>query len=129
LLIWIANLPEEVPFYMVRFKAEWAWVGVFLIVGHFFLPFGALLSRSLKRDRRRLAAVGVWILLVHYLDLYWLVMPTLHPEGFTMHWTSVTAFLGVGLLAIAFVMWRARGRFTVPVRDPYIADSLRYKQP
>jgi hypothetical protein len=129
LLIWIANLPEEVPFYMVRFKAEWAWVGVFLIVGHFFLPFGALLSRSLKRDRRRLAAVGVWILLVHYLDLYWLVMPTLHPEGFTMHWTSVTAFLGVGLLAVAFVMWRARGRFTVPVRDPYLADSLRYKQP
>ena len=129
LLIWIANLPEEVPFFIVRFKAEWAWVGVFLIVGHFFLPFGALLSRSLKRDRRRLAAVGVWILLVHYLDLYWLVMPTLHPEGFSMHWTSITAFLGIGLLAVAFVMWRARGQFTVPVRDPYLGDSLRYKQP
>ncbi|HXI58177.1 MAG TPA: hypothetical protein VNO55_19055 [Polyangia bacterium] len=129
LLIWIANLPEEVPFYMVRFKAEWAWVGVFLIVGHFFLPFGALLSRSLKRDRRRLAAVGVWILLVHYLDLYWLVMPTLHPEGFTLHWTSVTAFVGMGLLAVAFVLWRLRGHFTVPVRDPYLSDSLRYKQP
>jgi len=129
LLIWIANLPEEVPFYIVRFKAEWAWVGVFLIVGHFFLPFGALLSRSLKRDRRRLAAVGVWILLVHYLDLYWLVMPTLHADGFSLHWTSITAFVGVGLLGTAFVMWRARGRFSVPVRDPYLADSLRYKQP
>ena len=129
MLIWIANLPEEVPFYMVRFRAEWAWVGVFLIVGHFFLPFGALLSRSLKRDRRRLAAVGVWILLVHYLDIYWLVMPTFRPEGFTLHWTSVTAFLGIGLLATAFVLWRLRGQFTIPVRDPYISDSLRYKQP
>jgi len=129
LLIWIANLPEEVPFYMVRFRAEWAWVGVFLIIGHFFVPFGALLSRSLKRDPRRLAAVGVWILLVHYLDIYWLVMPTLHPDGFSLHWTSVTAFVGVGLLAVAFAMWRARGRFTVPVRDPFLGDSLRYKQP
>ena len=129
MLIWIANLPEEVPFYMVRFKAEWAWVGVFLIVGHFFVPFGALLSRWLKRDRRWLAAVGVWILLVHYLDIYWLVMPTLHPDGFSLHWTSITAFVGMGLLAVAFVLWRARGRFTVPVRDPFLGDSLRYKQP
>jgi hypothetical protein len=127
MLIWIASLPEEVPFYIVRMKREWAWLGVFLIVGHFFIPFSALLSRSLKRDRRKLAAVGVWILLVHYLDLYWLVMPTLHPEGFSFHWTSVTAFLGVGLVAIAFAVWRLRGYYAIPIKDPYLADSLRYR--
>lgn len=129
MLIWIANLPEEVPFYIVRFKQGWAWLGVFLIVGHFVLPFAALLSRSLKRDRRKLAAVGIWILMIHYLDLYWLVMPTLHPEGSAFHWSNVTAFAGVGLLAIAFGVWRLRGRFTVPVKDPYLGHSLRYRQP
>jgi hypothetical protein len=129
LLIWIAGLPEETPFYITRFGAGWAWVGVFLIFGHFFLPFGALLSRALKRNPRQLAVVAIWILLVHYIDIFWLVMPSLHPEGFSFHWTQVTAFLGVGLLAIAFAVSRLRGRLPIPVKDPYLAESLRYRQP
>ena len=58
LLIWIASLPEEIPFYIARFKPGWAVLGVFLIFGHFFLPFGALLSRLAKRNPRQLAAVA-----------------------------------------------------------------------
>ena len=129
MLIWIAGLPEETPFYITRFGRGWAWMGILLIVGNFFLPFGALLSRSLKRDPRKLAVVAVWILFMHYVDVYWLVMPTLHPEGFSFHWTSLTAFLGVGLIAIAFAMSRLRGQFAVPIKDPYLGDSLRYRQP
>jgi hypothetical protein len=45
------------------------------------------------------------------------------------HWTVIPAFVGVGGLAVAFAVWRARGHFMVPVRDPYLADSLAYKQP
>jgi hypothetical protein len=129
MLIWVANLPEEVPFFVVRLKNAWAWLGVLLIVGHFFIPFGALLSRSLKRDRRKLALVAVWILAIHYVDVYWLIVPTLSPDSLGFHWTSVTAFLGMGLLAVAFTVWRLRGRFSIPVKDPYLADSLGYKQP
>jgi hypothetical protein len=129
LLIWIAGLPEETPFYITRFGAGWAWIGVLLIFGHFFLPFGALLSRSLKRDPRKLTVVAIWILFIHYVDIFWLVMPSLHPEGFSLHWTNFTAFLGVGLLAVAFAVSRLRGRFAVPVKDPYLAESLRYRQP
>jgi hypothetical protein len=129
MLIWIAGLPEEVPFYIVRLKGDWAAIGVFLILGHFLIPFGALLSRSLKRNRSRLALVAFWIMLVHAVDLYWLVMPTISPDGLTFHWTMVTAFVGIGGLTIAFGLWRARGQFTVPVRDPYLADSLAYRQP
>jgi hypothetical protein len=129
MLIWIAGLPEEVPFYIVRLKGDWAAIGVFLILGHFLIPFGALLSRSLKRNRARLALVAFWILLVHAVDLYWLIMPTLNPEAVFFHWTMVTAFAGVGGLAVAFGLWRIRGHFTVPVRDPYLGDSLAYRQP
>jgi hypothetical protein len=129
MLIWIAGLPEEVPFFIVRLKGDWAAIGVFLILGHFFIPFGALLSRSLKRNRGRLALVAFWILLVHAVDIYWLIMPTLNPEGLVFHWTILTAFAGVGGLSIAFAMWRIRGHFTVPVRDPFLADSLTYRQP
>jgi len=80
LLIWIAGLPEETPFYITRFKTGWAPLGILLVIGNFFVPFGALLSRSLKRDPRKLAAVAFWLLLVHLVDIYWLVMPTFSPD-------------------------------------------------
>jgi hypothetical protein len=129
LLIWIAGLPEETPFYITRFNPGWRAIGIFMIFGNFFLPFGALLSRSLKRDPNKLAWVAVWILLAHLVDIYWLVMPTFSPEGVAIQWTTVTAFVGIGLLTIAFGVWRLRGVYAVPVKDPYLADSLRYRQP
>ncbi len=129
LLIWIANLPEEIPFYVVRFRGPWVPVGIFLIFGHFFIPFGALLSRNLKRTPKRLAVVAGWLLFVHFVDLYWLVMPTLSPDAPLFHWTLVTSFFGVGGLSVAFAIWRMRGHFTLPVKDPFLAVSLRYRQP
>jgi hypothetical protein len=129
LLIWIAGLPEETPFYITRFKEGWAWVGVVLIFCHFFVPFGALLSRSLKRTPQKLAFVALWLLAVHYVDIYWLVMPTLYPEGVSLHWTQPVAFIGVGLVAIAAGVWCLRGKLPIPIRDPYLPESLRYRQP
>jgi hypothetical protein len=129
LLLWIAGLPEETPFYIRRFSAGWAPLGILLIFGHFFLPFGALLSRSLKRDPKKLRVVAYWILFIHWVDVYWLVMPSLNPEGFALHWTDITAFFGVGLVAVAFTIWRLRGKLPVPVKDPYLAVSIRYHQP
>jgi hypothetical protein len=129
MLIWIAGLPEEIPFYITRFNPGWRGVGIALMLFHFFFPFGALLSRSLKRHPKKLMIVGVWILLVNFLDIYWLVTPKLHPEGASLHWTNFTAFAGVGLLAIAFAVFRFRGQLPVPARDPYLPESLRYRQP
>jgi hypothetical protein len=132
LLIWIAGLPEETPFYIRRFGAGWAPVGILLIVGHFFVPFGALLSRRLKRDPKKLRLVALWLLFIHWVDLFWLVMPALNPEGFALHWTDFTAFFGVGLVSVAFTIWRLRGKLPVPVKDPYLAASIayhRYQQP
>jgi hypothetical protein len=129
LLIWIAGIPDEVPFYITRFSRGWAGVGILLIVGHFFIPFGALLSRSLKRSPSQLAKVAGWILFIHLVDIFWLVMPSRDPEGIALRWTDVTAFLGVGLVGIAYGVSRLRGKLPVPVRDPYIAESIRYRQP
>jgi hypothetical protein len=129
LLIWIAGLPEETPFYITRFGAGWVPLGVALIFGNFFIPFGALLSRSLKRNPKQLTFVAGWLLFIHYIDIVWLVMPSLNPDGYHLHWTDITAFLGLGLLGIAFGVWRLRGKLPVPVKDPYIAESIRYRQP
>jgi hypothetical protein len=127
LLIWIANLPEEVPWYLLRNDTGWRPVGIFLVLFHFVLPFFILLGRDLKRRPRPLAAMAIWVLLVHWVDLYWVVMPRLHPQGPSLHWTDLTAWVGIGASALAFTVWRMRGRAPVPVRDPYLQDSLAYE--
>jgi hypothetical protein len=129
MLIWIANVPEEVPWYIVRTTGGWRWVGLFLAVFQFLVPFFLLLSRPLKRDPRRLAGVAVGLLVVHWVDLYWIVMPVLNEAGPRPSLWDLTAFVGVGGIAAAFTLWRMHGVVPVPVRDPYLADSLRYLPP
>jgi hypothetical protein len=129
MLIWIANVPEEVPWYIVRIRGGWLPVFAFLALFQFLVPFFLLLSRPLKRDPRRLAWMALWLLLVHWVDLYWVIMPVLHEAGPRPSLWDLTAFAGVGGIAVAFVLWRMHGVAAVPLRDPYLADSLRYLPP
>jgi len=126
LLIWIANVPDEVPWLVLRIGGGWLGVGAFLVVGHFLVPFFLLLSRELKRSPRALAWVAAWMLLAHWVDMYWLIMPHLDRAGPRPSLWDLTAFVGVGGVAVAFTVWRMRGSAAVPVRDPYLDDSLRY---
>ncbi len=127
MLIWIANVPEEVPWYVLRINGGWLWVGAFLALFHFLVPFFLLLQRSITRDPRRLAWVAVWILFVHWIDLYWVVMPHVSRDGPRPSILDLAAFVGVGGVAIAWTVFRMRGVAAVPVRDPYLEDSLRYQ--
>jgi hypothetical protein len=130
LLVWIANIPEEAPWYGLRIFGSWRPLSIALFFLHFVLPFFTLLSRNLKLQPRRLAVVAVYLLVIHAVDLYWLVWPALTgTEGPTFHWTLVTAFVGVGGISVGFALLQAKNRFTLPVKDPYIAESLRYVQP
>src|SRR5438105_2490741 len=105
MLMWHANLPDEVPWFLVRTRGAWKPVSVLLVVGHFIVPFFALLSRDLKLHPRALAVVAGWLLFVHFVDLVWLVMPSapLHdlgprwaPGGFAVPWTLGPAMVGRG---------------------------------
>lgn len=127
MLIWVANLPEEAPWYLLRQESGWKWVAVFLIVGHFVLPFAVLLFRAVKRDPRRLVWVAAWILVVHFVDVYWVVLPVLHEEGPAFHWLDLTAPACIAGALIAFAIWRQRGSYAIPVGDPYLPESLRYR--
>lgn len=129
LLIWIANLPEEAPWYAIRIEGAYRPLSIFLFLGHFVLPFFTLLSRDIKLKPRAMAAMATYILFMHLVDLYWLVWPAYDSTGPSFHWTLVTAFVGVGGLAVATALFLARGRYTMAVRDPFITDALRYVQP
>src|SRR4029434_9326626 len=47
LIIWSGNLPEEIPWYLERFRGGWGVVAMALVLGHFALPFLLLLSEDL----------------------------------------------------------------------------------
>jgi len=127
LLIWIANLPDEVPWYLLRSDGGWKGVGVFLILFQFVLPFVLLLSRGLKRRLPPLVFMSVWILVAHYVDVYWVVMPPVSAAGPRPSLLDLTALVGVGGVALAVAVHRLRGHPLVPARDPNLADSLGYE--
>lgn len=127
MLIWIANLPEEAPYFIHRTRGVWGWVGAILFLLHFVVPFFALLSRDLKRSPGALALVAVWQLAFHYLDIYFTMFGGLMPAGPRPHWTDLTALVGLGAAGLAFAAWQLRRTTPVPVGDPYLEDSLRYQ--
>jgi len=138
MLMFHANLPEEVPWFLVRTRGAWRPFAFLLAFGRFILPFFALLSRDLKMRPKALSVVAAWLLFVHLVDLVWLVFPSAQMRDFGMkwspanlglHWTLVTSFAGVGGVWAAFGIWRMRGKYPVPIGDPYLEDSLRYVQP
>jgi hypothetical protein len=128
MLIWIGNLPEEIPWYLVRARGAWAPVGAILFVGHFVLPFLALLPRWVKRQPAALAGIAAWVLAMHWLDVYWTVMPRLHPDRAAPHASDLTALVGIGGAAVAVAILRLRGRAPVPVGDPALAASAEYRR-
>src|SRR6202167_1163698 len=75
LIIWAGNLPSEITFYLTRINGGWGSIGLFLVLFGFVVPFATLLSRPFKRNIRRLVWLAVWLLLMRYVDLFWIIEP------------------------------------------------------
>jgi uncharacterized membrane protein YpjA len=127
MLYWYANVPEETGWYLRRQTNGWGWVGLLLLFGHFLLPFAALLSRSPKRNRVALGAAAAWMLLMHWVDLYWIAMPELHPGSPAPRLVDLTAAVGVIGVWLAAAVFFMRKRSLVPERDPRLEESLGFE--
>ena len=126
-LMWYANLPEETIWYKARLEGSWLPVSLLLMAGHFVIPFFFLMGRTVKRKGATLAVGGAWLLGMHFVDLYWQVMPTLHPEGLRPSLLDVAALLAVGGCFVAAASWLMRRQALVPLRDPRLAESLAFE--
>jgi hypothetical protein len=127
MLMWYGNMPEETNWFAHRLNPGWKPLTVFLVIGHFIAPFFFLLLRDVKRHRATLWAAALWALLVHWVDLYWLVMPGLHPDRPRLHWLGLLIFVGLACIFVATVAWAMRLRALVPVNDPRLAESLAFE--
>ena len=126
-LIWYGNLPEETFWYARRMAGSWQTASVALAVGHFAIPFFFLLPRTTKRRTVPLVAGAVWMLAMHWLDLYWLVMPTFRPAGFSPSLADAAALVGLCGFFLAALGFMMRRHALLPIGDPRLPESLTFE--
>ncbi len=126
MLIWYANLGEEVVYYMTRIEHyKFLYFGMFLI--NFAFPMVVLMSREAKRHAGILTFVGCIILIGHWLDVYILV------SAGSMGATASIGFLEIGLALVGagFFIRTILKNLTkaplTPVNHPFLDESIHHE--
>jgi hypothetical protein len=128
MLIWYGNLPEETVWMQTRQSGGWLLVVTWLLVGHFFIPFLCLMSRFPKRHPNLLVLGALWLLGMHYCDLFWVVVPEVGAAGtFPLPFLDMAIFLGVSALYVAATVQLSKGNSLIPERDPRLGESLHFQ--
>jgi len=128
MLIWYGNLPEETFWFMQRWEGGWKFVSLFIIFGHFIVPFATLLSHPSKTNLKKLKFISIWILAMHFIDLYWLIMPSMHSSGlhYSFSWMDIS-FLAASVGIIIFMFNKMFERYNlIPVKDPKLQRGLDF---
>lgn len=117
LVIWMADLSEEIPWVLHRSRGGWQWVSSALIAFGFFLPFTILLFRAVKQRTARLAQVAVIVVVMRLVATQWLIAPEFHAR-ISVHWLDLAALAAVGgFWVAAFLSALARAPLA-PLHDP-----------
>jgi hypothetical protein len=127
LIIWSADLPEETRWYTPRTSGGWGVIALLVVLFHFAFPFLFLLSRSFKRNARKLVIVAVLILVMRLFDLFWTIAPTWPHEHFHVSWMDVVAPIAMGGLWLAMFCWALTKRPLVPINDPQYESVLEQR--
>lgn len=127
MLIWYANIPEETVYFLRRNTETWQILSTALVVGHFFVPFLLLLPNPGKRTPGFLCGMAIWILLMHLLDMYVIVLPALHKAGFAPNWMDFASLLAIGCTVAAVFLKRLGDAPLWPLRDPRLSKSIALK--
>jgi hypothetical protein len=123
LIIWAGNLPAEITFYLRRLNGGWGWVGIFIVLFHFAIPFAILLSRPFKRNVRKLVWLAVWMMLMRYVDLFWIIEPNFS-KSFTVTVADIVVPFAIGGLWLAFFFYNLGALPLLPAFDPQAVEVL-----
>jgi len=122
MLVWIGNLPEEIPFFLKRSGGGWWYVSAGLIALHFALPFLLLLFRDIKLHPVRLRWVAVFLLVICAIDVVWWIEPTQPHTGGFPFWVvmDVGAILGIGGIFGLVWIWQLKQRPLIPASQVFL---------
>jgi hypothetical protein len=124
LIIWSGNLPEEIPWYQKRIGPAWQGIALTLVALHFVAPFVILLVRRSKENARILARLALGLLLVRFLDVYWLIAPAFDEGHFAPHWLDLLAPLTLFSLWLGLCIKNLHGRPLVSLQDAKLLGQL-----
>jgi hypothetical protein len=127
MLYWYANIPEETLFFKHRQENGWGWVSILLILGHFFFPFFLMLSVHAKRTDAVRTLGATWLLAMHFVDMYWLVVPNVAHHFHFEPLMDLGSWLFVGGAMFAVLFRRMLSSPIIPVGDPRLGRSLRFE--
>ncbi|HYH09942.1 MAG TPA: hypothetical protein VEK11_23035 [Thermoanaerobaculia bacterium] len=125
LLVWYGNIKEETPYYTTRMHGYWGVMAAILIIFHFFLPFFMLLMRSIKDRPATIAIVTLIILVMRFVDVYWLIGPAHYPQHFHFSWITLFAFLGIGGLWLFAFINQLKGQTIIPIHETWVDEAIR----
>jgi hypothetical protein len=149
MLIWYANIPVETGWYMTRQLGGWASISILLLVGHFLIPFVLLITRWTKRLRSPLPIIAGWLLLMYFVDMYWLVMPRIPEDaiaaatsygqladqvtagevsvGYGWSVVNFTCLIGMIALVCSGTLLNLRKCNLVATSDPRLDEALHFE--
>jgi len=126
-LIWYGNIPEETIFFRVRLVGGFKLITIALAVGHFGVPFFFLMPRAIKRNAATLVGAALWLLAMHFVDVYWLVIPSIQGLGARPGLVDIAALMAVGGVFLAGFGWLLVKSPLVPAFDPRLSESLAFE--
>jgi hypothetical protein len=131
LLMWYANIPEEVAYFYKRWEPQfkpWFWLNIII---NFLTPLLLLMSRDSKRMVSILKTACIILILGHWLDYFQMIMPgAVGPQS---HWYTeigiieTTVFVGFAGMFI-YIMLSSLSKFKslIPQKHPFLQESLHH---
>ncbi len=126
MLMWYANIPEETEYYIMRSQNGWMSISMALLFFRFIVPFLALLPRGAKRNENHVILVSVLILVMQYVDIYWMVYPNFFEGHLTFGFWEVGMFAGFAGVFLAGLLNFFSKNSIVATRDPRMHEALNH---
>jgi hypothetical protein len=123
LIIWAGNLPAEITFYLKRLNGGWGSIGLLLALFHFAVPFAILLSRPFKRNIRKLVWLAIWLMLMRYVDLFWIIEPNFS-KTLTLTIADIVVPIAIGGFWLAYFFHKLGSLPLLPAYDPSAGEVL-----
>ncbi len=133
-LIWYSNIPEETSFYLARKSGGWEHLSMFLVLGHFVVPFFILLWRAVRRSYVLLSIMAGWAVLMEAADIFWIVRPMVYAgveHADKVHadrlWLDAAGLVGVLALFLGLLVRKIYSGPLVPLKDPRLPEALHHR--
>ena len=131
LIIWSGNIPDELPWYLNRIHGGWWTVCSLDFICHWLIPFCLLLSRDLKRNKKKMIWLTCFMIFARCVDMFWLIEPgypdsagNLHIAGNIGMLAYITVPVAVLSLWAAYYMTQLKTRPLINLNDPHVEEML-----